>query len=322
MREIVVADVGGTNARFARARLRDQGLPEMDAPRKYKVADFASLADCWAAFARDEGGPLPRAAAIGLAGPIKGEEVKLINSDWRIQRSALASELELDDFVVINDFEAVGYAVSRLQVENLELLFGPDTPFPDNGAVTVLGIGTGLGVGLLAYRDGVPRTIATEGGHFDFGPTDAVEDGLLAFLRNEFSRVSVERIVSGPGLANIYHALAAISGESAEALDDAALWDAALTGRVPLARRALERLILSYGSAAGDLALAHGPSAVVLAGGLTHLMRDLLGPHGFHERFVAKGRYEAVMRTVPIRLAIHDEIGLFGAAAAFGALRL
>lgn len=321
MREIIAVDVGGTNARFARARLDANGLPEMGQPHKYKVADFASLADCWAAFSREEGTPLPRAAAIAFAAPIKAEQIKLTNSDWSIRPTCLADELGLEDLVLVNDFEAVAHAVSRLPQDHLPLLFGPEAPFPRDGAVTVLGPGTGLGVGLIAYRDGRPQVIATEGGHFDFAPLDALEDRLLGQLRGRFSRVSVERIVSGPGLGNVYRALAAIEGGHAEPLDDAALWGAALTGRVPLARTALERLCMSYGAAAGDLALAHGPSAVVLAGGLTARMRTFLGKSEFHARFVAKGRYENMMRDIPIRLALHDEIGLYGAAAAFGAKR-
>ncbi len=104
-----------------------------------------------------------------------------------------------------------------------------------------------------------------------------------------------------------------------EMLDDAALWAAALEGSNALARQALDRLCLCYGSVAGDLALAHGPSTVVLAGGLTARMKDVLLSSDFYARFMAKGRYETLMRGIPIRFAAHDDIGLFGAAAAFGA---
>lgn len=321
MREIIAVDVGGTNARFARATIDGDQAPQLGKVRKYKVAEHVSLQDAWAAFARDEagegGGPLPRTACIALAAPIGRDIIKFANSNWVIRPTALLDDLGLENLKLINDFEAVAHAVSRLPKENLELLFGTDFPFPENGSVTILGPGTGLGVAMVLYDDGIPHVVATEGGHVDFAPLDPVEMRLLEYLRSKFVRVSTERIVSGPGLNNIYQGLAVQNREKIALLPDADLWASALDGSVPLARAALDRLCLSYGSVAGDLALAHGPHAVVLAGGLTQRMRDQLLASGFHARFMAKGRYENMMASIPIRLARHDEIGLFGAAAAF-----
>ena len=318
MREIVAADIGGTNARFARATLDAAGLPTLGAVRKYKVADFPSLAACWRAFAAEEKGALPDGAAIAFAAPISQAQIKLTNSSWVIRPATLADELGLKRVRLINDFEAVAHAVSRLPAENLPLLFGADKPFPHDGGVTVIGPGTGLGVALIAYDNGQPHIIATEGGHLDFAPLDALEDRILDYLRAKYLRVSVERIVSGPGLNNLHKAMATLSHEPVVLMDDADLWQAALDGTDSAARAALERLSLSYGSVAGDLALAHGPHAVVLAGGLTQRMRDfLVTESGFHGRFTAKGRYEALMRTIPVRIAVHPEIGLYGAASAW-----
>lgn len=318
MREIVAADIGGTNARFARATLDDEGLPTLGVVRKYKVADFPSLAACWHAFAAEDGGDLPDCAAIAFAAPIAQERIKLTNSSWVIRPATLASDLGLARVKLVNDFEAVAHAVSRLPAEHLPLLFGEDRPFPRDGGVTVIGPGTGLGVALIAYDDGRPHIIATEGGHLDFAPLDALEDRILDYLRGKFLRVSVERIVSGPGLNNLHKALATLSGEPVVLMDDPALWQAALDGADAAARTALERMCLSYGSVAGDLALTHGPHAVVLAGGLTQRMQDfLVKDSGFYGRFTAKGRYETLMRTIPVRLAVHPEIGLYGAAAAW-----
>lgn len=321
MKDIIAVDVGGTNARFSRAAIDGNGVPTLGTVRKYKVADHVSLTDTWAAFARDEtadgAGPLPKSACIAFATAIGGDVIKLTNSSWVVRPATLAADLGLEHLRLINDFEAVGHAVSKLPSENLELLFGDDKPFPDNGAVTILGPGTGLGVGMIAYDEGVPHVVATEGGHLDFAPLDSVETRLLDWLRGKFRRVSTERIVSGPGLNNIYQGLAVQNQEKIALMSDADLWAAALDGSVPLARAALERLCLSYGSVAGDLALAQGPHAVVLAGGLTQRMRDYLLTSGFHTRFTAKGRFESLMGSIPVRLAVHDEIGLFGAAAAF-----
>ena len=317
MTDIIAADIGGTNARFARASLDAQGVPTLGEIRKYKVADFSSLQACWAAFAAEEGGDLPKAASIAFATAIGRDVIKLTNSNWVIRPDTLDEELGLDQMRLVNDFEAVAHAVTRLPPENLPLLFGEDRPFPADGGVTVIGPGTGLGVAMIAYDDGVPHVIATEGGHLDFAPLDTMEEKILAYLRDKFLRVSVERIVSGPGLNNIYKAMATIGHERILLMEDAELWQAALEGSDPFARAAFDRFCLCYGAVAGDLALAHGPHSVVLAGGLTQRMRDLLPPSGFHSRFTAKGRFESLMKSVPIRLALHDEIGLFGAAAAF-----
>lgn len=319
MREIIAVDVGGTHVRFCRASLDASNTPQLGPVHKYKVADFPSLPDCWRRFAADDGMPLPTAASIAFAAPVRGERIKLTNSNWLIVPATLAQELNVDNLTLVNDFEAVGHAISRLPMQQMELWFGPDIPLPAHGAVTVIGPGTGLGVALIAFAQSGPIVIATEGGHMDFAPLDAIETRLLEQLRAEHGRVSVERLVSGPGLNAIYRGLGLIARANIEMLDDAALWAAALEGSNALARQALDRLCMCYGSIAGDLALAHGPSAVVLAGGLTARMKDLLLASNFHARFIAKGRYENLMRGIPIRFAAHDDIGLFGAAAAFGA---
>lgn len=319
MTDIIAADIGGTNARFARASLNERGVPTLGTVRKYKVADYPTLQACWQAFAADEAGDgqLPDAASIAFATAIGRDVIKLTNSNWVIRADTLAADLGVRTVRLVNDFEAVAHAVSRLPDENLPLLFGEDRPFPQDGGVTILGPGTGLGVAMIAYDDGHPHVIATEGGHLDFAPLDHLEEKILAYLRDKFLRVSTERIVSGPGLNYIYKAMATIGHERVVLMEDPELWQAALDGSDPFARAALERFCLCYGSIAGDLALAHGPNSVVLAGGLTQRMHDFLPQSGFHTRFKAKGRFESLMAGVPIRCAIHDEIGLFGAAAAF-----
>lgn len=322
MDEIIAVDIGGTNARFSRTTFDSDGTPILGSVRKYKVAEHEGLESCWAAFARDEGASLPPRAAIGIATAIQPDIIELTNSDWVIHPKSLAGALGVDSVALVNDFEAVGHAITRLPASNLELLFGPDTPFPRDGAVTVLGPGTGLGVCMIAYNNGTPHIIATEGGHLDFAPLDDTEAQLRAHFLRTHKRISTERVVSGPGLNTIYRGLVAIAGADAPALNDADLWDAALNARTPLAAQALDRLCLAYGAVAGDLALAHGPSAVVLAGGLTQRMKSHLLASGFHERFTTKGRFSNLMEQTPVRLAMHDEIGLFGAAAAYAAKHL
>jgi glucokinase len=194
MTDIIAADIGGTNARFARAKLDARNVPTLGKARKYKVADFPNLQACWAAFAHDEGGDLPKAASIAFATAIGRDVIKLTNSSWMIRPDTLDEELGLKQMRLVNDFEAVAHAVARLPKDNLPLLFGEDRPFPRDGGVTVVGPGTGLGVAMIAFDDDEPHVIATEGGHLDFAPLDPLEEKILAYLRDKFLRVSTERV--------------------------------------------------------------------------------------------------------------------------------
>lgn len=318
MTKLVAADIGGTNARFAIATLDEKGVPSLGEIRKYKVADYPSLAACWRAFTAEVGEPTPDKLCIAFAAAIASDVIKLTNSSWVIRPANLAQELGVAKVRLVNDFEAVAHAVSKLPSDALPLLFGPDKPLPRDGTVTILGPGTGLGVAMIVFDEGRPHIVATEGGHVDFAPLDELEGRILDILRRDFVRVSTERIVSGPGLNNLYRALATLTQEPVQLMNDSDLWSAALDGSQPFARTALDRFCMSYGAVAGDLALSHGPHHVVLVGGLTQRMQDfLLQNSNFHERFTAKGRFQSLMRTIPVRLAIHPETGLYGAAAAW-----
>ena len=157
----------------------------------------------------------------------------------------------------------------------------------------------------------------TEGGHADFAPLDALEDRILAHLRKRYRRVSMERIVSGPGLNNIYEVLRGLEGGAHRSYEDAELWAAALESTDALAATALDRFCQSLGSVAGDITLAQGGSAVVIAGGIGLRLVDFLGTSGFTQRFTAKGRFESFMAKIPVKMMTHPQPGLLGAAAAF-----
>jgi glucokinase len=318
VREIVAVDIGATNARFACATFED-GLPTLGPIRKYRVADFETFNACWDTYVRDEAEVMPNRAVIGLASPIVGEEIKLTNGRWTFRPRTIADELGLESVKLVNDFAAVAHAIASLPLDQMELLFGPDTPLPRNGTVAVLGPGTGLGVAILVYNNGNPQIIPTEAGHMDFAPADQIEARISRFLKTllKVEHISAERIVSGPGLNYLYQALADMGENEAPALTDAEVWQAALDGSDPLARGALERFCLAYGSVAGNIALAQGAMTVVVAGKLTERLHDfMIRSSGFHPRFVAKGRFENYMKSISVRLALPDEVGLFGAAAA------
>ena len=315
--ELIAVDIGGTNARFCRARIGKEGEPELGTIRKYRVADHPGLADAWRAFARDEERALPTRAVIALAAPVERTPIKLTNSPWIVDPAALKEQLGLDRLLLVNDFVAMAHGVTAMSRQRLCHLFGPDSGLPDAGTTSVIGPGTGLGVAVISKDANGTRILATEGGHMDFAAVDETDDALLTGLRQRFGRVSVERVVSGPGLGALYHALAAVDGRKVAEPDDAQLWRSALDGGDELAVRALDRLCRSYGTVAGDLALAHGARCVVLAGGLTGRMKQFPAfAKAFHDRFVAKGRYRAMMGDLPVYFADHPEAGLFGAAAA------
>lgn len=315
--EIVTADIGGTHARFAIAEVADGRVRRLDAPVKMKTADHASLQTAWEAFGAALRRDLPRAGAVAIAAPITGDTIKLTNNPWIVRPSLIAGKLGLDTHVLINDFAAVAHSVGAVDDEHFAHVTGPDVPLPAEGVVSVVGPGTGLGVAVLLRARGHDHVIPTEGGHTDYAPLDTVEDLILARLREKHTRVSVERLVSGPGLRTIYEVLADLENRDMPKGDDKALWSAALDGRDSLAAAALDRFCLCLGAVAGDIALSHGPGPVVVGGGIGLRLAEHLPQSGFAERFSAKGRYRTLMQSLPVKLITHPEPGLFGAAAAF-----
>lgn len=317
MTEIVAVDIGGTNARFAIAEIQGGQVVRLDPEIKLGTSDHSSLRTAWEDFGSRIGRPLPRAAGIAFAAPVEGDLLKLTNNPWVLRPARLGEDLGIDDFVLVNDFGAVGHAVARLGDEHFIPIAGPDRPVSEEKVVSIVGPGTGLGVALLVRRGGRNHVVETEGGHVDFAPLDVIEDRMLDQLRKRYRRVSVERVASGMGLANIYEALAAIENRPVRIREDKALWKAALAGEDSLAVAAFDRFCLTLGAVAGDFALAHGASAVVIAGGLGRRLADHLPRSGFHDRFIAKGRFERRMEQVSVKLITYPEPGLFGAAAAY-----
>ena len=316
-RTIAVADVGGTHARFALAEVEGGSVASIGEAMTLRTGDFESLESAWAEFGRKRAGASPDGLSLAVAGSVGGASINLTNSSWVIRPARISQQLGVEQFTLVNDFGAVAHAVAQLGPDCLVHCGGPDSPLPDIGGITVIGPGTGLGVAQLHRAEGGYHVVETEGGHIGFAPLDALEDQLLVILRQRFGRVSAERIVSGPGLANLYRAMAAIERREASSLEDEATWKAALAGSDPLAVRALNRFFLSFGAVAGDLALAHGSQAVVIAGGLGYRLRHLLEASGFRERFVAKGRFREAAEAISVKLLDHPQPGLYGAAAAF-----
>jgi glucokinase len=315
--ELVAVDIGGTHARFAIAEVENGRVVSLGEACTLKTVEHASLQTAWEAFARMIGRDPPKAAAVAVAARVQGDVLKFTNNPWMIRPAALAELLGAERFHLVNDFGAVAHAVAQLEQRHFRHLAGPELPLPGEGVISVVGPGTGLGVAQILRSGGRYDVVETEGGHVDFAPLDSLEDKMLAHLRGRYRRVSVERIASGPGLANIYEALGVIEGRSSRYADDKALWTAALSGEDSLAAAALDRFCLALGAIAGDTALAQGASALVIAGGLGLRLADRLPQSGFSERFIAKGRFERMMSDMPVKIITYPQPGLFGAAAAF-----
>jgi len=317
MTELVALDVGGTHARFALATIDADGKIALGEPVTLKTGDYASLQTAWQEFERRVGAPVPRAASIAIAAPIVGETIRMTNNSWIFHVNAIDDQLGLERVTLINDFGAVAHAVAAAPPEELVHITGPDVPLPERGTVTVIGPGTGLGVAHFHRFAGGYHVTSTEGGHVEFAPLDAIDDWMLARLRGQHLRVSTERVHSGPGIVEIYQALAAHEHRPAEPLDDRTIWERGIAREDALAAAAIDRFCHSLGSLAGDYALAHGAGAVVLAGGLGLKLRELLPRSAFGDRFRFKGRYTQMMAGIPVKLIVHPQPGLYGAAAAF-----
>ena len=253
-----------------------------------------------------------------MAGPVGGEVIRFTNNPWIIRPSLMQSKLGVDQFTIVNDFAAVAHAVARAPDDQFLHITGPDRPLASEGTISLIGPGTGLGVAHLWRSGSEYRVTATEGGHIDFAPLDSIEDAILARLRKSHNRVSIERVVSGPAIGPIRQTLAAMEGRPVTEEDDVTLWTRGMEDRDSLAAAAVDRFCLSLGSVAGDIALAQGGfGGVVIAGGLGYRLRDHLPRSGFAERFRAKGRFSELMADIPVKLIVHPQPGLFGAAAAF-----
>jgi glucokinase len=287
--------------------------------RSLPCAEFASLQHA-AEYYLESVGEKPTRAAIAVASPGGGDEIRLTNRAWSFSRRELQKSLGLDALDVLNDFGAIAWAVPALGLADVVTLHGARDA-PVHSPVTVLGPGTGLGVALLtgdAARGW--NVVETEGGHVSFAPLGEEEKQIAAWLNARFDRVSNERLLSGTGLSHIDAALA--SGDDlAPALDQratfrdpAAIVDAALAGHDLVARRALARFCAVLGSVAGDAALIHGARTVMIAGGIVPRFIPFLRSSAFRERFLAKGRMAAYVESVMIGVITHAAPGLLGAA--------
>jgi glucokinase len=313
----LLGDVGGTNARFA-IYGKDGKTKSV---RVIPVDDYATLREAIEAYLTAEGIAKPLgAAALAVASPVTGDAVQLTNHPWSFSISELRRDLQIERLDVVNDFTANALAVPHLGREACLSIGGgaavPDTP------IAVLGPGTGLGVSGLIPTKGSWTPLAGEGGHATMAASDDREGEVLARLRRRYGHVSAERVLSGPGLVNLYQTLAEIAGVTVESYTPAQISDPALADEEPLCRDALEMFCAMLGEMAGNLALTLGArGGVYIAGGIVPRLGTRFAASRFRERFENKGRFRSYLAVIPTFVITAREPAFLGLAEILGSSR-
>ncbi|MHA7878943.1 MAG: glucokinase [Saccharospirillum sp.] len=320
----LIADIGGTNARFALAPIKDftgpDGLTlsddELVAVEALNGADYETIGDAIKAYlagpARDH--DRPEHAVMAIACPTDQDQITMTNHTWSFKVSELQQELGLTSLKFINDYNALANSVPHLGPDGL-VKVGRGDAVP-GWPMAVTGPGTGLGLAGLAFSDTGPVTLETEGGHAHFAPTDAVEIGILEFLLQKHERVSNERLISGMGLENIYEALCSMRGQVSQSLRAPDISRHALEKTDPLCEDALARFCAILGSYAGDVALTLGAKGgVYITGGIVPRFIDYFRSSQFRSRFEAKARLRGFVEHIPTYVVTARQPGLLGSAA-------
>lgn len=305
----LVADIGGTNARFALVDSAGRFYAEQTLP----CADFPGPGPAIVAYLRLAAAPLPRRAALAVATPIGGDWIQFTNNAWSFSTEAVRQELGLERLVIVNDFTALALALPLLATHE-RWAIGRGTAVAD-APIGLIGPGTGLGVsGLIrAGQQWIP--LQTEGGHVTFSATDEREWAISRVLQRQFGHASLERLLSGPGLVNLYQALAEVEGWTAEGLMPADITARGLTDACPHCRAVLDLFCSALGTAAGNLAITLGArGGVYIGGGIVPRLGEFFARSEFRARFETKGRFSEYLATIPTWVITATNPALRGAA--------
>ena len=311
---ILVGDIGGSNTSLALAKIHG-GRVEIRHRRQYANADAHTLVDLIRQLLADQS--LPERACLAVAGPTDGRRVRLTNLDWHIDADEIGRQLGFQT-ELINDFEAVAWGLDALSESDLVTLQAGN---PAARATRVaMGPGTGLGVALSVATETGYRPLPGEGGHIGFAPADDEQAALLRHLQTLHGRVSVERILSGPGIADLFAFCRAASGRPVKREHSPTeISQTALDGSDPIAVRAMRLFCRILGQTAGDLALAAGArGGVYIAGGIPPRILPMLLTGEFIAGFRDKGRFSAWAGEIPVHVVTDPDIGLKGAALMYG----
>ncbi|WP_420324158.1 glucokinase [Legionella erythra] len=306
----IVADIGGTNARFSRVDLYNL---QVDRLAVFPCAQFSNLDAALKHYQHSHDLHDIRHAAIAIACPVTSDEVSMTNLDWQFSIQDLKQALQLEQLQVVNDFTATAMSLPLLPADD-RLSIGGGT-VDESKPLVVLGAGTGLGVAHLVPAVGGFIPLPGEAGHGGWAAQTEQEWFIQRFLHERYGHVSVERVISGPGLENLYLALAAFSQQRVEPLSAAEIAHQALNGQSPLACAAVSQFFASLGSFAGDLALSLSTfGGVYIAGGIVPKLLPLIAGSEFRTRFEAKGRFSAFNRSIATFVVAAHQPGLLGAA--------
>jgi len=310
----LVADIGGTNARFAVHDISSDDIKNITVLSVEKYPHFLDALKVFIDQIKQKGcwGSLPGAACLAVACPVDGEVIRFSNSHWSFRKTELSQGLNNIKVDIINDFSAIAYSISSLLSEEWYQL-GGGTPQADK-PVAILGPGTGLGMCTMVPVDKGFLILDGEGGHIDFAPTSTQEVAILTELNKRFQRVSIERLLSGAGIINIYQALCKI--KSAKEFHNTAqdISTAAINGKDKIAVEALSVFCRVLGSIAGNLAMITGAKGgVYIAGGIVPQIITFIDNSECRSRFEDKGRFESYVKQIPLRILLKDQPGLHGA---------
>lgn len=311
---LLIGDIGGTNARFALARPDEPGFySELTlACAEYETAE-QGIADYLGRIDRGR----PDVICLAAAGPVVDDSVRFTNNHWVIDGRGLRERFRSPRVKLLNDFESIAYSIPLLAGNDVATigLVSAETHGKNAATFAVLGPGTGLGAGGLLVRENGIYPIVGEGSHAGFAPETRMQLKVLEELRKRFERVSSERLVSGPGLENIYWALCRIRGESAADITAAEIFSRVLANEDAIAVEATQLFFEALGQVAGNLALVLGAfDGVYLAGGIVKRYPDLLSSSRFRSGFENKGRHRVLMERIPTLLIQHPQPGLLGAS--------
>jgi len=316
---ILAGDIGGTNARLAYFQPQNGHL-RLISERVFPSREYSELGEIVSKFLEDAA-TRPEVACFGIAGPVHNGRVETTNLPWVIEQSRLAKQIRMPATLLINDLEANAWGIGALSPQDLVSL---NQVVPSNGNQAVIAPGTGLGEAGLFWNGSQHQVFACEGGHADFAPQGDLQIELLRFLAARHGHVSYERVLSGPGLVNVYEFLRG-KGCGAEATGFAAqlsqgdaaatISHTALNGTNPLAEQALDLWVSVYGAEAGNLALkTMATGGIFLGGGISpKILPKLTGPL-FMRAFLEKGRLRPLLESIPVQVITNDKAALLGAA--------
>jgi glucokinase len=305
----LVGDIGATNARFALVA-RDGTL---SGTRVLLCDDYPTIADAIAAYLAQANGAKPVAAVLAVAATPTGDMVTMTNHPWTFSIEAVRQAIGLEHLRVVNDFHANAAVVPYLAPDE-RIQVGPGAPVAD-APIGVIGPGTGLGVSALVPTPAGPRPMPGEGGHVTMSPADAREGAVLEIMRSRYDHVSAERVLSGPGLVNLYNTLCELSRVKAAPLTAAQITDPKIGAGDPCAREATAMFCAMLGTVAGNLALTLGArGGVYIAGGIVPKLGDAFAQSTFRERFEAKGRFRDYLARIPTYVIVRPFAALLGAS--------